>query len=66
MLPQQNRIEVRHLDPKVQVLGAGNLFENGDILELDLDQKLDDLKEALSLLKIVSALSLNNLDGTES
>jgi len=37
MLPQKSKIEVRHLDQKVQTLGAGNLFENGGALELDMD-----------------------------
>jgi hypothetical protein len=49
---------VRHLDPKIQTLGAGNLFENGNALEIDMDLKIDDLKETLSQIKIVSSLSL--------
>lgn len=42
------------------------MFENGGKLELDLDLKLDDIKETLGLLKIISYLSLENLDGTDS
>lgn len=42
------------------------MFENGGKLELDLDLKLDDIKETLGLLKIISSLSLENLDGTDS
>jgi hypothetical protein len=35
------------------MLGSGNLFENGGALELDMDLKIDEIKETLSLIKIV-------------